>query len=298
MKIIKQLHSKDGKSTKFLQQTNDFHVIETSYIDLDENIICISTQVGCKMGCVFCATTKPVDAINPNLRFIRNLTCDEITQQISNVIGSIQLNSKPILLSYMGMGEPFLNYDNVTCSIKNISSKYPGATRVSIATSGISPLKIKKLAHENFDIEVKVQLSLHAAKEKLRKKIMPGSKSIKKALGAVKYFSKIKSEPMKINYVLIGGINDSDKDAHELVKLLYPDRKDFVLKLMVFNEFDKYKPSSEDRFNKFQAILENSGIKVTTFMSDGPDIKAGCGQLRRHYYANKSYEKVVSKQNQ
>ena len=80
MKIIKQIQSKDGKTTKFLQQTKDYHIIETSYFDLEENIVCISTQIGCPMGCVFCATTKLIDVINPKLCFIRNLTCKEISQ--------------------------------------------------------------------------------------------------------------------------------------------------------------------------------------------------------------------------
>lgn len=292
MKIIKQIQSKDGKTTKFLQQTKDYHIIETSQFDLEENIVCISTQIGCPMGCIFCATTEPIDVINPKLRFIRNLTCEEISQQIINVlkskIGKRNI-SKPILLSYMGMGEPLLNYDNVVCSIKNISSTYKEVKQATIATLGILPSKIRKLANEKFNIKVKIQLSLHASTERLRKKIMPGSKSIRKALESMKYYSKIKGEPVKINYMLINGINNSEKDARDLVKLLYPNRDYFIVKLIVLNAFGKYKPSSENRFNKFRTILEDSGIKVIKFVGDGLDIKASCGQLRRYYYRNKDF---------
>ena len=187
------------------------------------------------------------------------------------------------------MGEPFLNYDNVVCSIKNISSKYKGVKQATIATSGIFPLKIRRFANENFNIKLNNQLSFHASTEQLRKKIMPGSKSIQKALEAMKYYSKIKGESVKINYMLINGINDSDKNAHDLVKLLHRDRKNLIVKLIVLNEFGKYKPSSENRFNKFKTILEDSGIKVIEFVGDGLDIKASCGQLRRHYYKNKNF---------
>lgn len=187
------------------------------------------------------------------------------------------------------MGEPLLNYDNVVCSIKNISSKYKKVKQATIATSGILPSKIRKLANENFNIEVKIKFSLHAPTECLRKKIMPGSKSIQPALEAIKYFSKIKGEPVKINYMLIKDINDSDRNAHCLIKLLHRNRENFIVKLIVLNEFGKYKPSSENRFNRFKAILENSGIKVIKFVGDGLDIKASCGQLRRHYYKNKNF---------
>jgi len=176
MKIVKIISSKDKKSYKVLQQTHDNHVIETGYFDLGERIICISSQIGCPMECVFCATTTPVDSVNPMLHFIRDLTSQEIYQQVKNVLDnkiSKTNKSKPILLSYMGMGEPFLNYDNVVKSIEEISSEYKNVSQATIATSGIFPEKIKRLAKEKFNVKVKIQLSLHAPNERLRKKIMP-----------------------------------------------------------------------------------------------------------------------------
>ena len=102
MKIIKSLNSKDKQTTKYLQQTEDNNIIETGYYDLDEHIVCISSQVGCPMGCVFCLTTIPIDSVNPNLRFIRNLSAREIVQQVKNVLDLLDINKlskKRILLS-------------------------------------------------------------------------------------------------------------------------------------------------------------------------------------------------------
>ena len=290
MKIIKQVKSKDGIAVKFLQQTHDDHIIETGYYSLDENIVCISTQIGCPMGCIFCATTAPVDKLNPKLNFIRNLSCEEICRQVDNVLEAMankDVGGKSVLLSYMGMGEPFLNYKNVICSIRKLSLKHLNIKRVTLATSGLFPSKIRGLAKEKFGTKVKVQLSLHAPEEELRKKIMPASKSIKRAIEAMVFYSKMKNEKLKINYALISGINDSDENAHKLAKILMPYKENFILKLMVLHNFKKFKKSNDKRFDCFKKILENSGIEVVKFLGDGLDIKASCGQLRRHYYKGK-----------
>lgn len=287
MRIIKQVKSKDGIAIKFLQQTWDKQIIETGYYNSAENIICISTQIGCPVRCIFCATNDLADKPKPHWNFIRNISCEEICQQVDNVL-EVVINknnkSKPMLISYMGMGEPFLNYENVICSIKKLSLKYPNIKQATIATSGISPEKMKELAKRKFGIKVKIHLSLHAPNEKLRKKIMPMSKSIKKAIEAMAFYSKIKKEKLKINYAPIAGLNDSDGNIKELAKLLLPYKENFILKLMVLNNFKKLKKSSEERFNQFEKILKNTGIEVVRFLGDGLDIKAGCGQLRRHYY--------------
>lgn len=287
MKIVKSLISSDKKTIKYLQKAEDDHIIETGYYNLDEHIICVSSQIGCLMGCIFCATTKPVDTLDPNKHFIRNLTSKEIVQQVENILQRIKQNklrSKRILFSYMGMGEPFLNYQNVLKSIKILSKKFP-QSRTTISTLGIKPSLVRKLARTKINTILKLHLSLHAPNDALRKKILPKAQKIQSALGALKYFSLVRNTPAKVNYILIKNINDSKNCAVQLSKLLQP--YPFTVKLSKLNDFNNLKSSSGDKFDDFEKILNNNGIKTCRFISTGTDIKAGCGQLRRHYYNKK-----------
>jgi 23S rRNA (adenine2503-C2)-methyltransferase len=285
MKIVKSLKSKDSKTTKHLQITKDGHIIETGYYNLDEHIVCISSQIGCPMNCVFCATAKPIDQQNPDKAFIRNLASEEIVQQVKNVFSRIKKNGKPeskkILLSYMGMGEPFLNYENVIKSIETLSQEFPDS-RTTISTIGINPVLIRKLAHEKINTVLKLHLSLHAPNNKLRKKLLPKTKSIQSALRALKYFSEIRKTPAKINYILIKGINDSKDHAMQLANLLKP--YPFTVKLSNLNNFDSFQSADMETFNIFEETLTSREIKTCRFISTGTDIKAGCGQLKRSYF--------------
>lgn len=288
MKIIKSLSSNNSPTLKYLQQTKDNHIIETGYYDINnEHILCISSQIGCLMRCIFCATTKPIDQVNPNKYFIRNLTSDEIINQVKNVLYTLnknKLESKRVLFSYAGMGEPFLNYTNVIESIKILSEEFPNS-RATISTIGTETSLIKKLAHEQFNIILKLHLSLHAPNDVLRKRILPCARQIKPALEALKYFSLVRNIPSKINYVLIKNINDSKKYAIQLAKLLesYP----FIIKLSNLNNFGNFESSNIKTFELFERILASYGLKTTKFFSEGFDIQAGCGQLRRHFYNKK-----------
>lgn len=289
MKVLKSFKSKDRKTTKYLQQTDDGNIIETGYYNLDEHVICISSQIGCSMGCIFCATTNPDDLSNTNKAFIRNLTSKEITQQVDNIFLCMKkqgkLGLKKILFSYMGMGEPFLNYENVVNSIKKLSKEFPNS-RTTISTSGINPALIKKLTHEKINTVLKIHLSLHAPTNILRKKILPKAQKIQPALEALKYFSSIRSVPLKVNYILIADLNDSPEHASKLANLLKP--YPFIVKLSNLNDFNNLKSSDENKFDAFEKILNSSGIKTCRFISTGTDIKAGCGQLRRRYYSKKN----------
>lgn len=285
MKIIKSFKSKDGKTIKYLQKTDDGHIIETGYYNFDEHIICISSQIGCQMGCIFCATTNPVDLLNPNKSFIRNLTSEEIVRQVKNIFLRLQKNgklkSKRILFSYMGMGEPFLNYKNVVDSIKILSKEFPNS-RATISTLGIRPTLIKKLAQEKINTTLKLHLSLHAPNDALRKKILPKAQRIQPALEALKYFSSVRRVPAKVNYILIKNINDSQKHAAQLANLLKSYL--FTVKLSNLNDFNNLEASEADKFDLFEKTLNLNEIKTCRFISTGTDIKAGCGQLRRHYH--------------
>jgi len=284
MKIIKKALSNDGYTVKYLQKTKDNYVIETSYFNLDEHIICISSQIGCPMGCSFCISSTPIKNLIKKKSFIRNLTCDEIVQQVKNVINQIDnLNSKKILFSYMGGGEPFLNYDNVIKSIKTLSKEFINS-RTTISTVGVSSKLMRRLANEDINTLLKLHLSLHSPDNFRRCKLLPKSKKIKPLLDALDYFSKRKNFISKVNYSLIKGINDSEEDAIKLVKLLKP--YSFIVKLSKLNSFNNFESSEESRFRIFERILANSGIKTCRFSSEGIDIMAGCGQLMKHFYSN------------
>lgn len=280
IKIHKHLSSKDGVSHKFSQETEDHYFIETGYYNLDEHIICISSQIGCPIGCIFCATGS-LPLTNGKTRYIRNLTNQEIEEEVGNVIRQVvlpQKDKKSILLSYMGMGEPLLNYQNVTKSIHNLARTFKKIKRATIATSGINPEAIKKLTQEKFNISVKLHLSLHAPTDTLRAKIIPHSLPIKKILSALTFFAKNTKNTVKVNYVMMQGINDSSKQAEQLANLLKPYNF-IIVKLSQLNPFMKLTPSPEAKVKLFEGILNAHGIQTTRFVSDGLDIKAGCGQF-------------------
>jgi len=282
MKIIKSLTSKDKKTVKYLQKTKDNNIIETGYYNLNEHIICISSQIGCPLGCIFCATGNPIDTLNPKKKFIRNLTSSEIVDQTKNVLDKIPKNklNKKILFSFMGMGEPFLNYDNVLESIKILSKEFPNS-RTTISTIGINLFLIRKLAREKLKTTLKLHLSLHAPKNKLRKKILPNTKKIKPSLKALNYFSLKQGVPVKVNYILIKGLNDSKRHAKQLALLL--KKYDFTVKISNLNPFGGLESSDIKKFELFEKILNGRNIKTCRFISTGTDIEAGCGQLRRHF---------------
>jgi 23S rRNA (adenine2503-C2)-methyltransferase len=239
------------------------------------------------MGCIFCASTKPIDEIDPNRRFIRNLSAKEIIEEF-NVINEDSITEKnkknKILLSFMGMGEPYLNFDNVVNAFQKIIKTFPVNFSVTLASSGIKPELIRRLADMSFDYPVRAQLSLHAANNIKRKKIMPSTKGIKLSLEALYYFASTKKLDLKVNYALIEGINDSREDAEELAKLIEQYKDRLIVKFMVLNEFESLKAAKEDKFELFKKILAEKGIRSEKFIGDGRDIKGTCGQARRFYY--------------
>jgi len=176
MRIVKTVPSNDGITTKYLQETEDSQIIETGYYNIDEDIICISSQIGCSMGCIFCATTLPINGEN-NKSFVRNLSAKEIFTQVVNVLEDKESTNENILFSYMGMGEPFLNYENVVESIKLLTNKYPNS-RATISTMGVDLDLIRVLAHEDINTKLKLHVSLHASNDDLRKGILPNCKPI------------------------------------------------------------------------------------------------------------------------
>ena len=276
MKCIKILKSRDG-SAKFLFQLNDDQLIESVLIrNKKRNTICISSQVGCLWNCLFCASGKG--------GFKRNLLTGEIVEQVLSVQRLTRENIHNIV--FMGMGEPFNNYDNVMKSIQIINSKHGmniGARKIIISTCGIIP-GIVKLTE--YPMQIELSVSLHAADDKTRSALMPVNHKypLKELVNTCKQYVRKKNRQVTFEYLLLKGMNDSVEQANKLSRLIM----DFDVKvnLIIYNPIDNQTnllPSDEETIAIFQKILKENGVPVTIRYSKGQDINAACGQLRNGY---------------
>ncbi|HOK35083.1 MAG TPA: 23S rRNA (adenine(2503)-C(2))-methyltransferase RlmN [Candidatus Pacearchaeota archaeon] len=266
--------SKNSNTIKALVTLKDGLKIETVLMRHKDkrNTVCVSSEVGCPLGCVFCATGK--------MGFKRNLESYEIVEQVLFFARYLKKSGRKVTnVVFMGMGEPFLNYKNVIKAIRILNDKEGlniGARKISISTVGITE-GIEKLAEEN--LQVNLAISLHAPENKLRSELMPINKRypIQKVLKAVdNYILKTKRRVM-FEYIMIKGINDSDKCAKNLAKLL--KKPLYFLNLISYNPTGIFQSSSSKRIKKFREILEKEGISVTERYRFGRDIKSACGQL-------------------
>lgn len=242
----------------------------------NRNTVCVSSQVGCPLNCSFCATGK--------MGFKRNLEMFEIVEQILFFSRMLKKEKQKITnVVFMGMGEPFLNYENVISSIRYLNDKSTlnmGMRHFSVSTSGI-PEKIREFADENF--EVNLAVSLHAADDNLRSKLMPVNKTypLKTVIEALKYYQAKTNRKIMFEYIMINNVNDRESDAQNLINLA----KDFIcmINLIPYNSSKNaiYKPSSTMRIKKFKAILEEAGLNVVQRFTYGQEIDAACGQLAK-----------------
>jgi len=242
----------------------------------DRNTVCVSSQVGCPLACGFCATGR--------IGFERNLTSWEIIEQVLFFARYLKKEGQKISnIVFMGMGEPFLNYDNVIGAIRILHDKDGfnlGARHFSVSTCGITE-GIEKLADEK--LEINLAISLHAPNDELRSKLMPVNKkySISQILKAVDEYIKITRRRVMFEYIMIKDVNDSDSCAKELVKII--NRPLYFVNLISYNNFGNltadFKPSTNGRIKKFKEILEKAGVPITQRYRFGQDIKAACGQL-------------------
>ena len=272
-KILKKQESKDG-TIKYLFDVLDGNAIETVLMRYHHgNSICVSSQIGCKMGCKFCAST--------GINFIRSLTSGEIVEQIIAV--EQDTGEKISNVVFMGIGEPFDNYDNVVNAIKIINNPKGlniGARHISISTSGIVP-KIYQLAEEN--IQCTLSISLHATSNEKRSSMMPVNNAypIEELMKTCKEYIKKTNRRISFEYALAKDNNDNLQDAKELVKLL----KGMLchVNLIPINKIEngKFDKSSNENIMKFRDYLNDHGIVATIRRELGSDIDAACGQLRR-----------------
>ena len=274
MEIHERFDSKVDKTKKYLYVLEDSNIIESVAMEYSHgNTACISTQVGCKMGCSFCASTKE--------GLIRNLTPAEMVNQIYMMEKDLGKDITNIVL--MGSGEPLDNYDN-TLKFINIINDEKGHNislrNITLSTCGVVP-KIYDLAKENLPITLSI--SLHSPFDEDRKRIMPVAikYSVKELMDACKHYVEATKRRITFEYTLIENTNDRDKDLVELVKILKGINCHVnIIPLNPIEEFDKTRPERRN-VERFQNKLANNGINATIRREMGGDISASCGQLRR-----------------
>lgn len=272
----RELSCLDG-TVRYQFKTHDGFRIPTVFLpSRDRNSVCISTQIGCPIGCTFCASGK--------VKFRRNLSSGEIIEQIFQAESETGRRITGVL--FMGMGEPLMNYDNTVAALKAITGFHQlgiGRRHVTVSTAGVVP-NIRKLAEETSG--VRLALSMHAADDATRHHFITDKLpySIKDILQAGLFYSRKTNSRLTLEYNLVSEINDSPKDAENFAKLVRTaaHAKDEVqVNLIPCNptDRDKFHPPSEENINRFKNILLKNDILVNIREAKGADIGAACGQL-------------------
>lgn len=274
MKIIEKVFNDD--TIKFLQKTDDGLILETAFIEeKDRNIICFASQLGCTIGCRIC-----YNGVFPN--YFRSLNKNEIVEQCVNVINELNLlnKNKRILFSCMGVGEPLLNYDNVYEAMLELNKQFPNNT-YALATTGIKTELIEKLAVDFNELpQFKLTISLHAADDLIRRKIIPIKLSLRDLKKSINFYKQHSKHKFEWNYVLLKGINDDRESSEKLIQ--YIDKNDFV-KVSQFNKIENGLFEPSDNFSEIVSVLKENDVKYKLFKSSGQIIGAGCGQMVTHY---------------
>ncbi|MGX1264461.1 23S rRNA (adenine2503-C2)-methyltransferase [Rossellomorea marisflavi] len=276
---IKQ-ESKDG-TIKFLFKLQDGNLIETVLMRFNYGLsVCVTTQVGCNIGCTFCASGL--------LKKNRDLSSGEIVEQIMNVQHHLDAAGKDERVSHivvMGIGEPFDNYDNMMDFFRVVNDQKGlsiGARHITVSTSGLAD-KIYKFADEN--IQINLAVSLHAPNNELRTRIMKINRAypLEKLMPAIDYYLEKTNRRITFEYILLSDVNDHEEEAKQLAKLLKDKRHLSYVNLIPYNpvdEHNQYQRSTKDAIVKFYGTLLDNGINCGVRVEQGSDIDAACGQLR------------------
>jgi 23S rRNA (adenine2503-C2)-methyltransferase len=269
-------HSTDG-TVKSRFRTFDGHLVEGVLIPTSERkTACVSSQIGCSLSCKFCATGY--------MEKKRNLGYDEIYDQVMMISGQCEeiYQKKLSNIVFMGMGEPLLNYKNVLKAIEKITSPEIGAMspkRITVSTAGVAKM-IQQLGDDQ--VRFKLALSLHAATDEKRHRIMPinDSNNIKSLIAALNYFYKKTGNEITFEYILFKNFNDSSKDAAELIKIFRQVPADLV-NIIEYNPIEaaRFEAPDEVRVKEFMEQLEKNRVNARLRKSRGKDIDAACGQL-------------------
>ncbi len=268
--VVEKLTDQDG-TVKYVFSVGNGDRIETVLLpDEVRRTLCVSTQVGCAMGCQFCATAR--------IPFQQNLTAAQIVDQVNIVQSDVGRISNVV---YMGMGEPFVNYAAVVKSLGILNhpkGKNIGIRHITVSTCGLAPA-IKRLAAE--DVHPRLAVSLNAPTDALRTKLMPVSNKypLKDLLAAVRFYQSRTRQRVTFEYVMIKDVNDSTEQAGTLVKLL--DGLACNVNLIEHNPYPgcEFAGSDSTRIKRFASVLEAAGMETTARFRMGRGIKAACGQL-------------------
>ncbi len=272
LSLIKRQDSKDG-TVKFLFKLEDGNLIETVVMSHHYGkSVCVTTQVGCNIGCQFCASGQT--------KKIRDLSAGEIVRQVLTAEELIETRISHVVI--MGIGEPFDNYNNTMDFIKIINNAQGlniGARHITVSTSGIIP-KIRDFAETG--LQVNLAISLHASNDNVRGSIMPinGKYSLSELVSAIREYIDATNRRVTIEYILIDGVNDTVTNAEELYRLLRG--LNVYINLIPYNEVNgvNLKRSREDNMIKFFQRLKSHKLNVVLRREQGHDIDAACGQLR------------------
>ena len=277
--VRKQESAKDG-TIKYLWQLSDGNCVETVLMRYNYgNTVCISTEVGCRMGCAFCASTIG--------GLVRKLEPFEMLDEVLFTQVDSGLPVSRVVL--MGIGEPLDNFDNVMRFLELINSEEGmnlSMRHISLSTCGLVP-KIDELAQKK--LQISLAISLHGPNNEIRSRIMPVNKAypMEELIAACRRYYEATSRRIHFEYAMIDGVNDSEENAREILRVMKGLPAHFNLIPLNHVEESPLKPSSKAAVAKFQHILENGGITATVRRTLGGDIDASCGQLRRKYNQNR-----------
>jgi len=281
-KEVHRVVSDDGDVTKLLLDLNDENSVETVLMQYapskigghPRSTICVSTQIGCAMGCVFCATGQ--------MGFKTNLKAEHIVSQVIHFAGILQQRGEHVTnLVFMGMGEPMANYDEMIRAIRILTHDRGfglGQRHITISTIGIVS-GIDRLAEEN--LQIGLAISLHAPNNQLRKQLVPTAtpNSVEEIIEAGRRYYKKTGRRVTFEYALMAGINDSSEIAEELAILLKGNGSHVNL-IPINPTAGNFKRPTQDNVNEFERILSDAGVNCTVRMEKGTEISAACGQLR------------------
>ena len=280
-KVVRKQESRKDGTIKYLWQLSDGNCVETVLMRYHYgNTVCISTEVGCRMGCAFCASTIG--------GLVRQLEPYEMLDEVLYTQVDSGLPISHIVL--MGIGEPLDNFDNVMRFLELVNSEEGmniSMRHISLSTCGLVP-KIDELAQKK--LQISLAISLHGPNNEIRSKIMPVNKAydIDTLLAACRRYYDATSRRIHFEYAMIDGVNDREEHARELLKRLKGLPAHINMIPLNHVEESPLKPSSKAAVAKFQKILEDGGVTATVRRTLGSDIDASCGQLRRKYNKEKS----------
>jgi len=266
----------EEETSKFLWRLRDGALVESVLICAPGRAtVCVSSQVGCGMGCSFCASGK--------MGFVRNLEAAEIVAQVLYIHKDLSERGQRVTnVVYMGMGEPLQNYERVVASIRMLTDRFGlSRRRITVSTVGVIE-KIIRLSSEG--LGVNLALSLHAAYQELRQSLIPSARKadLRELLVAVDHFQKETGRDVTYEYILIEGVNDSIEDAKKLAALL--KGRGGSVNLIPYNPVPglPMKRPSSGEINRFRNVLQDKGIANTCRYTKGKKINAACGQLALH----------------